>query len=70
MVASFTGNLLDARYINCEMGTLTKLSELAIGDNKRAQVSQPFQSFIAVLLSSLLINGNIRKSGVSAINLL
>jgi hypothetical protein len=52
------------------MGTLTKLSELAIGDNKRAQVSQPFQSFIAVLLSSLLINGNIRKSGVSAINLL
>jgi len=52
------------------MGTLTKLSELAIGDNKRAQGSQTLQSLIAVLLRSLLVNRSIRKSGISTINLL
>ena len=52
------------------MGTLTKLSELAIGDNKRAQGSQTLQSLIAVLLRSLLVNGSIGKSGISAIDLL
>jgi hypothetical protein len=52
------------------MGTLTKLSELAIGDNKRAQRSQTLQSLIAVLLRSLLVNGSIGKSSISAIDLL
>jgi hypothetical protein len=52
------------------MGTLTKLSELAIGDNKRAQGSQALQSLIAVLLRSLLVNRSIGKSGISAIDLL
>jgi hypothetical protein len=52
------------------MGTLTKLSELAIGDNKRAQRSQTLQSLIAVLLRSLLVNGSIGKSSISTIDLL
>lgn len=52
------------------MGALTKLSELAIGDNKRAQGSQTLQSLIAVLPRSLFINRCIGKSGISAIDLL
>jgi hypothetical protein len=52
------------------MGALTKLPELAIGDNKRAQGSQTLQSLIAVLLRSLLVNGGIGNRGITAIDLL
>jgi hypothetical protein len=49
---------------------LTKLAELTVGNEKRAEGSETFQSLVAVLLRGLLIDRGPRKSSISAIDLL
>lgn len=49
---------------------LTKLAELTVGDEKRAEGSETFQSLVAVLLRGLLVDRGPGKSSISAIDLL
>ena len=69
IVASFTKNISDLISIGVEQG-LTKLAELTVGDEKRAEGSETFQSLVAVLLRGLLVDRGPGKSSISAIDLL
>lgn len=42
-----------------KQGLLTKLAELAVGDEQRAQGAETLEGLVAVLLGSVLSNGSI-----------
>lgn len=49
---------------------LTELSELAVGDDQRAESPQALERLVAVLLGSVLVNWSTRKCGVATSDLL
>ena len=57
MVASLTENVSNGPEDGA--GGLTKLSELAVGDEQLTECSQALQSLVGLLLGTLLVNGNI-----------
>lgn len=68
MVASLTENVSNGPEDGA--GGLTKLSELAVGDEQLTECSQALQSLVGLLLGTLLVNGNIWLLCGSAANLL